>query len=91
MLKTQGVLAQLVRAPACHAGGREFKSRTSRHFEFHRRQQASFLFPNAPAIPKIRETTFYEIALSLRGFLQVSYSSESENLKRASGKAKYQY
>ena len=44
LLKSAGVLAQLVRALACHARGRGFESRTSRHPMNDARFAGLFLF-----------------------------------------------
>lgn len=44
LLKSAGVLAQLVRALACHARGRGFESRTSRHSMNAARFAGLFLF-----------------------------------------------
>lgn len=39
-----GGVAQLVRAPACHAGGREFEPRHSRHYVKKAAFMAAFFF-----------------------------------------------
>ena len=44
LLKSAGVLAQLVRALACHARGRGFESRTSRHSSSHEKPDLFGLF-----------------------------------------------
>lgn len=51
--KSQGAVVQLVRMPACHAGGREFESRPHRR-EAQSKDWASFLLLMVEAERKIR-------------------------------------
>ena len=52
-----GVVVQLVRTPACHAGGHEFESRTHRRKFLLIQKQELFLYPYAHRLPHA-ETIF---------------------------------
>ena len=55
-----GGVAQLVRAPACHAGGRGFESRHSRHFSIrYRRLWRLFLWPGDEAVDSAKRNQAY--------------------------------